>query len=157
MKFRRHYFIEERYHGTVDEESKWHRAGHRLEAPIGNVFFCPACSRIWAQTPVEGGWSMCWSVACERHAPGDVVGHAGYGTHTISSFTPPGSLWLAWDDETSPLASFPPSVISRELVIHLRWAAHDRSPFDAGIASAAHALLQSLSATRKDHAHTTAA
>lgn len=140
--FTRHFIVEGKYLGSVQLKAEWPHKSTTPVPPKGQCFFCPACARLWAECPVEGQSSMIWSLVCERHAPGDKIGGMGperTGMYLVGSCSPPGSLWLSWDNDFN--STLPAAVVSRELILHLKWAA---STAPAPIASSASAVLNSI-------------
>lgn len=135
MTFTRHFFIDGQFLGSAPAPVAWH---HEQQcAPIGQAFFCPICSELWANCPVEGQPSTVRHRHCAKHPPGTRHGESSLGH--VHGFEVAGSLFL--DEEARWNASLPPRVVQREFALHLRYAV---SRWPGHIASAASDILKSI-------------
>jgi hypothetical protein len=112
----REFFVGQQYLGSGPAPQEF--VHDEVHDPIGQAFFCPICSEVWAQALVEGQPTQVRHRPCAKHRPGDRYSFNSLGH--ISQYDIPGSLWLAesrtWND------SLPERVVARELQITLAWA-----------------------------------
>ena len=78
---------------------------HEPVLPPSYAFLCPHCGRTWARVRTGERLFFAQHIPC-RECPE----YAGFI---------PGSVWLEWSPEY--LASLPPLVVQRELMLHLNW------------------------------------
>lgn len=130
MQRTRDYFVGQQYLGSGPAPQEL--VHNEIHQPIGQAFFCPICSEVWAQALVQGQPTQVRHRPCTRHKPGDRFGVNSLGI--VSPYDIPGSLMLAesrqWND------NLPAAVVTRELVLTLEWAFY-ASVLPPGIASIA--------------------
>ena len=83
--------------------------------PHGEAFFCPICTELWAQCPVEGEPSTVHISPCDKHHPGEHFGSWSLGA--VSPYQVPGSLMLSYDATWNN--SLPLPILVREFHLHL--------------------------------------
>lgn len=99
-----HFIIEGKHLGTVERGR--HFVHGEVQLPQAYAFFCPYCAEIWARCPVDGVKAFhALTSTCRRHKR--------------SSFSVPGSLRVALDDDFNN--SFPPEVIRWEFHRYLNY------------------------------------
>lgn len=99
-----HFFIENEHYGSILAQPV-QRQGVYYQ-PSGQAFFCPECSRLWANCPVDGRRTMVWSCPCEKEVFGNTI---------WKGFHYPGSIWLSWDMEWNKC--LPKKVLAREFIL----------------------------------------
>lgn len=128
MPWTREYFVGQTYLGSGPAHPEI--VHNEIHDPIGEAFFCPICSEIWAQALVAGQGTQVRTRPCAKHKPGDRHGTCSLGY--VSQYDIPGSLWLV--ESRTWVNSLPERVLAREVLITLEWAAN-ASVFPSGIAS----------------------
>lgn len=120
MTATREFFIGQDYYGSAPAPDEIvHNETHQQ---IGQAFFCPICSDIWARAVISGCPTAVRHRPCERHDPGFKLGRNSLGH--VSSGEIPGSMYLM--ESRSWNLGLPDAVIRREFLLHLKWAS--RSP-----------------------------
>lgn len=107
-----HFILRGKHFGTVERG----RIVSRSEtAPShGCAFFCPICTDLWAQCPIEGEPSTVHIIPCDKHHPGDHFGSWSLGS--VPRYQVPGSLMLSYDNTWNEC--LPLSVLVREFHLH---------------------------------------
>lgn len=131
----REFFVGQDYYGSAPAPKEW--IHNELQDPVGECFFCPICSEIWARAIIVGQASMCRHRPCDRHSAG--VRYTPSSLGIIHSGEIPGSLYLVESREWN--ASLPDRVVRRELALTLRWAS-TASMLPPGIASICKDMVQ---------------
>lgn len=107
-----HFFIRGRHYGTTERAPMVSRGD--LAYPPGAAFFCPLCTELWAQCPIEGEPSIVHISPCDQHKCGDHFGSWSLGS--VSPWQVPGSLMLSYDGTWNQ--SLPLPVLVREFYLH---------------------------------------
>jgi hypothetical protein len=138
----REFFVGQDYLGSAPAPEEY--VHNEIHSPIGQAFFCPICSDIWARALIQSCPTMVRHRACERHAPGFQLNGNSLGY--VSTGEIPGSLYLvesrAWND------SLPDGVVRRELRVTLQWAIH-APQLPEWVASAAQDVLHYINQPRR--------
>jgi len=105
---RQYFFHRGQLLGTV--ERKLLLVHWDLHQVRGTAFFCPKCSELWANCPVEGKESSVVMRPCEKHTP----------SH---KFEEPGCFSLTWDKDFTE--ALPPAVLRHEILLHFNYLAKE--------------------------------
>lgn len=138
--FKRHFFVREQYLGFTRLGYGWTHS--ERTPPTGAGFFCPICSELWANCPVEGQISIMMWRACDHHKYGDPP-HGTWSAGRIHRDDVPGSLWLDHDPQWNE--TMPPAVLAREVLLHLQWAG---STFAEPVASMCRDMVRLLNTAK---------
>ena len=107
-----HFLIRGKHYGTVERGQIW--AHSERAAAFGYAFFCPLCTELWAQCPVEGQASQVHISPCDKHQIGERLGAWSHGH--VASYQVPGSLMLSYDQTWNDV--LPLAVLVREFHLH---------------------------------------
>lgn len=126
--FTRHFFVEGKYLGSRGLRPVWKPNVTVPVPPRGHCFFCAACSRLWAECPVDDQPSHVHEMLCAKHESTDQIGGYGprrVGIYSIPNYAPAGTLYLPGEYDF-PLETFPEALLFREILLHLPWLARVR-------------------------------
>lgn len=100
--FKQHFFVRGAYLGSSGRKQA---AANPLWPPKGSAFFCPDCSELWANCPIEGQQTIVYMVTCDKHP-------------AWSLYTAPGSMWQGFDKDW--LRDIPLFLAKREFALMMK-------------------------------------